>query len=379
MLSWLLTLKALRWVYTGCAAVKLGLLTKSQIKNTEETSMRTGKNARAMLGVIVALAATTMVSTANAQTKTLKEVTVVLPNPSALNAFPMHVAIGEGYFEQEGLKIRVEAVDGSAAVLQALSSGQAHFGNPGPGPVLAARERGVDVVFIYNFNPKSVFGVMVKEESPYKSPEDLKGKTIGIGTRDGAEVGFTTAILNGLKMKEGQDYKFLVVGDGGMAAVGFQRGDMDAYAAAGSDMAILGSKGMKMRDITPAQYQTFFGNGFAAMRSFIDQNPDVVEKFGRAIVWGTRFGMDPANEAKVLKHTAAANPQEGENAAMAKALLDMKRDRMKPVNASNPWGYQDPEHWKAWHDSQIASGGLKKPLDLKAAFTNDFVTKWNAQ
>ncbi len=341
--------------------------------------MKQGNIAQAILGAVVAMAMTTYADGVQAQNKPLKEITVILPNPSAINAFPMHVAIAEGYFEQEGLKINVAAVDGSASVLQALSSGQAQFGNPGPGPLLSARARGVEVVFIYNFNPKSVFGVMVQDAAPYKSPEDLKGKTIGIGTRDGAEVSFTTAILNGLNMKEGQDYKFLVVGDGGMAAVGFQRKDIDAYAAAGSDMAILGAKGMKMRDITPAKYQAYFGNGFAAMRSYIDQNPDVVEKFGRAIVKGTRFGMDPANEAKVLKHTAAANPQEGENAAMAKALLDMKRDRMKQVNPSNPWGYQDPEHWKAWHDSQVASGALKQPLDLKAAFTNDFVTKWNAQ
>jgi NitT/TauT family transport system substrate-binding protein len=135
-----------------------------------------------------------------------KEVVFVQPNPSAINSFQVFIAIGEGYFKEEGLNVRVESVDGSAPVLQALAAGRAQIGRPGPAPVLNARARGVDVVFIYNALPKSSFGIVVKRDSAYKSPSDLKGKVIGTGTRDGAEVGFARAILNDLNMKEGVDY-----------------------------------------------------------------------------------------------------------------------------------------------------------------------------
>ena len=37
-------------------------------------------------------------------------ITLVIPNPSALNVFPVHNAIGEGYFAEEGLDVTVEAV-----------------------------------------------------------------------------------------------------------------------------------------------------------------------------------------------------------------------------------------------------------------------------
>ena len=93
----------------------------------------------------------------------------------------MFVAIGEGYFEDEGLEVTVEAINGSAAVLQALSAGQAHFGRPGPGPVIAARSRGVDAVFIYNVAARSNFGIVVREESEITGPEGLRGKVIGTG------------------------------------------------------------------------------------------------------------------------------------------------------------------------------------------------------
>ena len=64
-------------------------------------------------------------------TQAAEEITVVIPNPSAINVFPLWVAIGEGYFEEEGLTVNVEAVDGSAPVLQAMAAGQAEIGRPG--------------------------------------------------------------------------------------------------------------------------------------------------------------------------------------------------------------------------------------------------------
>ena len=57
---------------------------------------------------------------AHAQTN----ITVAVPNPSAITWGPMWAAIGEGYFEQEGLSLSVEAVDGSSQVLQAMSRGR---------------------------------------------------------------------------------------------------------------------------------------------------------------------------------------------------------------------------------------------------------------
>ncbi|MEL7526831.1 MAG: ABC transporter substrate-binding protein, partial [Pseudomonadota bacterium] len=50
----------------------------------------------------------------------LRDITFVQPSPSAINSFPVFVAIGEGFFEDEGLNVTVEAINGSGAVLQAL-------------------------------------------------------------------------------------------------------------------------------------------------------------------------------------------------------------------------------------------------------------------
>jgi NitT/TauT family transport system substrate-binding protein len=314
-----------------------------------------------------------------AQGQELKEITVILPNPSALNLWPMHVAIGEGYMEAEGLKLNVQAVDGSSLVLQAMAAGQAQIGVPGPAPTLAARERGEDVVFIYNLNPKSIFGIVVREESSYQQPADLKGKVIGVGTADGAEASYARSILTDAGLTEGTDYTFLPVGDGGTAAAGFERGDIEAYSAATSDAAIMSTRGLKLREITPDKFKAYFANGFAVLRPWMEENRGVIEGFGRAVVKGTKFGFDPANREKVLAHAAAANPQEGEDTALANALFDQLLIKQDIGDQAEGYGYLPPEGWEVWQETLLASDGLKEAQDLSKAFTNEFVETWNAE
>ncbi len=308
----------------------------------------------------------------------LREITFVQPSPSAINSFPVFVAIGEGYFEEEGLKVTVEAINGSGAVLQALSAGQAHFGRPGPGPVIAARSRGVDAVFIYNVAARSNFGVVVREDSDIQDPEGLRGKVIGTGTADGAEVGFARNVMTGAGMTEGTDYTFLTVGDGGPATVAFNSGEMDAYSSSTADAAILNQRGMKVRDITPPEFARFFGNGIATMGDTIRNDRELVEKWGRAFARGHAFALDDANREAVLAHLKAGNPQEGEDPEFQSALFDAVREKTIPVDMSNGLGYMPPEVWEEWQASLVAGGEIAAPLDdLNAAFTNEFIAGWN--
>ncbi|MEL6264042.1 MAG: ABC transporter substrate-binding protein [Pseudomonadota bacterium] len=324
-----------------------------------------------VVGATVALAATQL------SAQELREITFVQPSPSAINSFPVFVAIGEGYFEEEGLKVTVEAINGSGAVLQALSAGQAHFGRPGPGPVLAARSRGVDAVFIYNVAARSNFGIAVKADSDFQQITDLKGEVIGTGTADGAEVAFARTVLSGSGMSEGADYEFLTVGDGGPATAAFSRDAISAYSASTADTAILNQRGMALRDITPPEFGKFFGNGIATMGDIIREDRELVEKFGRAFMKAHKFALDDANREVVLAHLAEGNPQEGEDKEFQSALFDAVRSKTIPANPDADLGYLPPEIWEQWQANLVAAGDLKEPLpDLTAAYTNEFIDVW---
>ncbi|MEM9030930.1 MAG: ABC transporter substrate-binding protein [Pseudomonadota bacterium] len=303
----------------------------------------------------------------------LRDITFVQPSPSAINSFPVFVAIGEGFFEDEGLNVTVEAINGSGAVLQALSAGQAHFGRPGPGPLIAARSRGVDAVHIYNVAARSNFGIAVQEGSDYQSVEDLRGKVIGTGTADGAEVGFARNVLTGAGMVEGTDFEFLTVGDGGPATAAFLNGEIDAYSASTADTAILNQRGMKVRDITPAEFGRFFGNGIATMADTITNDRDLVEAWSRAFAKGHAFALDDANRDAVLAHLAAGNPQEGEDKEFQSALFDAVRSKTIAAGDTPHLGWYPEQVWGEWQDALVAGGEISGPLDdLNAIWTNEF-------
>lgn len=309
-----------------------------------------------------------------AMAQDMRDITFVQPSPSAINSFPVFVAIGEGYFAEEGLNVTVEAINGSGAVLQALAAGQALFGRPGPGPVLAARARGEDAVFIYNVAARSNFGIVVQEDSEIQGPEGLRGKVIGTGTADGAEVGFATNVMAGAGMSPATDFEFLTVGDGGPATVGLTTGAIEAYSSSTADAAILNQRGMAVRDITPPEFARFFGNGIATMGDTIANDPELVEKFIRAFARGHAFALDDANREAVLAHLKEGNRQEGEDPVFQSALFDAVRSKTIPVDMTNGLGYLPPEVWVEWQDSLVSGGELAAPLDdLEAAYTNDFV------
>lgn len=315
---------------------------------------------------------------ASAQT----EVTVAVPNPSAITWGAIWAAIGEGYFAEEGIDVTVESVDGSPASMQAVASGQADVGIPGPGVFLNAAARGADSVFIYNLFPKSLFGLLVEAEDGVADVSGLQGKVIGVATSDGAEVAFARSIMSDAGMTEGEDYEFLSVGDGGPAAVAFMRGDIDAYAGPLADAAILSSRGIELVEVTPEEYVSYFGNGMVVMRPYLEENPDVLEGFGRAVVKGAKFMSDPANQDTALAHMAVGNPAEAEDPDYAAALLGRVVERMQPLGATAEMGlgYQPPEAWAAWHDSMVSSGELQGQIEsLEALYTNQFVETWNAQ
>lgn len=322
--------------------------------------------------LLAAVPAASLMGT-SALAQSLRDITFVQPSPSAINSFPVFVAIGEGFFEEEGLNVTVEAINGSGAVLQALSAGQAHFGRPGPGPMIAARTRGVDAVHIYNVAARSNFGIAVQQDSDIQNVEQLRGKVIGTGTADGAEVGFARNVLTGAGMTEGEDYQFLTVGDGGPATAAFLNGEIDAYSASTADTAILNQRGMAVRDITPAEFGRFFGNGIATMADTIANDRELVEAWSRAFAKGHAFALDDANREAVLKHLADGNPQEGEDKEFQSALFDAVRSKTIPTDEAPHLGWYPAEVWEEWQAALVAGGEISGPLDdLGAAWTNEF-------
>ena len=98
------------------------------------------------------------------------------------------LAQDKGYFKDEGLDVEIDQGEGSAASIPKVASGvyQAGFGDIHALIDLASKrpaEAPVGVFMLYNTPP---FTLVVKQDSPIKTPKDLEGKTIGGPANDGA-------------------------------------------------------------------------------------------------------------------------------------------------------------------------------------------------
>ena len=107
----------------------------------------------------------------------LTPITFVQPSPSAINSFPVFVAIGEGYFADEGLEVTVESINGSGPVLQALSAGQAQFGRPGPARCSPRAPAASTSSSSTTSPPAPTSASSVQQDATYQTPADLKGRS----------------------------------------------------------------------------------------------------------------------------------------------------------------------------------------------------------
>jgi NitT/TauT family transport system substrate-binding protein len=98
------------------------------------------------------------------------------------------LAQDKGYFKSEGLDVEIDQGEGSSASVTKVAAGayQAGFGDINALIDLSAKrpaEAPVAVYMIYNTPP---FTIVVKRDSPIRTPKDLEGKTVGGPANDGA-------------------------------------------------------------------------------------------------------------------------------------------------------------------------------------------------
>ena len=145
-----------------------------------------GRRAHLAAAVCTALAIALAVlpSTAAAQTRIKMVLNWKYEGPQAW----FFMAQDKGYFKAEGLDVEIDQGEGSAASIPKVASGayQAGFGDINALADMASKrpaDAPIGVYMVYNTPP---FAVVVKQDSPIRTPKDLEGKIIGGPANDAA-------------------------------------------------------------------------------------------------------------------------------------------------------------------------------------------------
>jgi NitT/TauT family transport system substrate-binding protein len=305
---------------------------------------------------------------ASAQDKPLKKVVfaVTTKDISVGHAAHSSLPVALGYWKDEGLDVSVTSVEGSAAGLQQLGSGNIQIVSIGPEEIVIGREKGVKIKGFYVQARETIYRIVVPTDSPIQGVAQLRGKTIGVPALASGSVPFSKALVASVGIDPDKELKILAVGVGAPGRLALQQKQVDALALWDTLQASIENSGLPLRRLDLPMVQEMLGQTIASRDDFIADNAAVLIGFARGVAKATLFGVTNP-EAAVRIHWKAypqTRPQGVEEAkAMKEALhvfksrFDLQRVDTRP---DKRYGIGTPEQWEKlkaiYKDQKLVEG-----------------------
>lgn len=290
-------------------------------------------------------------------------------SPSPLATAPVWVAHGLGFFEEEGLDVEMIGNVPGGSVETALAAGQLDIGGSAHSnlfPRAATLSETGDDIQIFLPDSRYPWHIMVLEESTVETQADLAGARIGITEPGGDET--TTQLLMSIGGVDVGEYETIVTGGRAAGGVALSNGDVDAFQGSYVDRAAIEGAGIPVRIVGDGTEDSFFLGGWAARRDFIDEHPDVIERFGRAWVRGAIWAWENPNVAIDVIEDVAPEAVTDRDAASGVLML---------ANENNRALYEqrfafDLEGIQSLADALFDIGALDEPLETSSIVRTEF-------
>lgn len=250
-------------------------------------------------------------------------------SPSAIAMAPTWVAQALGFYEEEGLDVEIIGNVPGGTVEDALTSGDIDLGGSAYSNLWPRVDELTEAgIQIRAFLPDGAYAwrLMVLEDSPYRTHEDLIGETIGITEAGGDET--TTEVLMSLGGVGPEEYETVVTGGRAAGGVALESGEVAAFQGSYVDEAAI-SEVTAVRTIETGDEDSLFMGGWAARADFMEENPDVLVKFGRA--WAKAAVWTFENPEAAIDLIAEVNPESVGDRAQSLALLEATNEHNRPL------------------------------------------------
>lgn len=210
---------------------------------------------------------------------------------------PQYVAISNGFFEEEGLKIEISTGQGADKVMTSILAGQSDIGLCGPEAAIYVYNEGKeDYVEVFaQLTQKDGSFLVSKEPTDNFSWTDLIGKTVIPGRKGGVPYMTLEYVL---KQKGIDPQKDLVLDDSiqfDLMAGAFAGGNAE-YVTLFEPTASMtqdAGKGYIVASVGESAGEVPY-TAYCAKKSYIEENQDIIEKFTRAIYKGEQWVKEHA-------------------------------------------------------------------------------------
>lgn len=299
--------------------------------------------------------------------KELREVVFALDWVPNTNHTGLFLARDLGYYEEEGLKVRIEQSD--MAFIEMVASGAAHLGIASQEQVMQARASfaKVPVVSVAAVLQHNTSGFASPADRKIKSPKDFAGKIYsGWGTE------LEMAFISYLMEKENVDpEEVTVITQSATDYIASMETEADfawiywGWDGVNAELKDYPIDFILLQDVDPQL--DFYSPTIIASEALIEEDPDLIAAFLRA----TKRGYEKAIE----DHALAVETLMKEAPELDRELVIKSQEYLNSqyIADAEKWGEMKPERWTNFASWLASEDILESKINVEEAFTLDFI------
>ena len=302
--------------------------------------------------------------------ETREELTKVTLNEVAHSIFyaPQYVAIEEGYFVEEGIKLELVTGFGADKVMAAVLSGDADIGFMGSESSIYAYQQGANdkVVNFAQLTQRAGNFLVSREKMPEFQWEDLKGKDILGGRKGGMPEMVFEYILKQHGMDPDKDMNIDRSIDFGSTAAAFSGGQGEFSVEFEPSATVLEKEGTGYVVASCGVESGYVPyTAYSAKESYMKENPQIIQGFTNAL----QKGMDYVNTHTPEEIARIIQPQFKEND------LDTIMTIVKRYQEQDTWKENlifEQESFELLEDILDSAGELEERVPYEELVTTEF-------
>jgi NitT/TauT family transport system substrate-binding protein len=259
--------------------------------------------------------------------------TVRVQDTAGVPAAFLEYGVKQGYFKKRKLTVQVKPSQGGATVVPAVVSGSVDIGGSNLVSVLLAKSKNIPLkvvapgTFVQTDPTKDFSAIIVKGDSPIRSPKDLEGKTLAVNTlKNVAELTAKASLA-----KKGVDVSKLKLTEVDFPDMvpAVDRGRVDAAFAIEPFVSLGLKAGDRIVDRPYVGTRPGLQIGcYFTSQKYLSQNGDVVKRFQRGVAdTAASIARDPQSFRDFLPEGSSIPP-----AAAQKVILPAWKAKTDPAS-----------------------------------------------
>ncbi len=198
------------------------------------------------------------------------------------------VGVDAGIFKKNGLDVNITTAQSTVPCVQSMLAGEAQVGNPETVAGLIANQNGANFVNIMNYQKTILFEMFVR--SDIKTPQDLKGKKMGINRFGATAEAMSRIMLKKLGLDPHKDMTFVQVGGGPDRTLALMNNVIQASLFSPPEPVKLAKEPSLRLFAKLSDHGVVYPYlNLVTTRNYLKSRPDVIRSFVRGYLESLRF------------------------------------------------------------------------------------------